>query len=150
MSNLPVSLNLPRRTIDQIKKYCEEAHIKPVQFLTDTLNEYTRDISKLANAVAFKILSSDPSEELDISRITQRIPQEACNKLREIAKSSHLTFDGLTRIIFEDRIRHLLNESNLTPNSSKKDYVPPVTATSPESVSLFNAAAVASVALACR
>jgi len=62
----------------------------------------------VAAVVADRITKADnyPSDE-PIRRTGYRIDPQDCHPLREIAKRTHLTFDGLTRIILDDKLERL-------------------------------------------
>lgn len=107
MSNSPVVFNLPERTIGEIEEYCNRKFIQKPEFIRDTMDEYCADKVKLANAVSRRILEDEGPEDYKIGRITNRISSNCCKTLRALAKRCYLTFDGLTRIIFDDKLREL-------------------------------------------
>lgn len=110
MSTISVNFNLPKRTIDMINEYCNAKHIKLAVFVGATLSEYVTDRLKLANAVAKRILNGGADTESDMLRSSHRVQEIPLRSLREIARSSYLPFDGLTRIIFEDKLNELNNQ----------------------------------------
>jgi len=107
MPTQTVSMNLPQKTHDRIAAYCAEHSITPTKFMVDALSEYQGE--RLIEAVRYRIEHADlfDVDMVDIRRTSYRMPPEPPQKLREFAKRTHLTFDGLTRIILDDKLERL-------------------------------------------
>jgi hypothetical protein len=103
MSSQPVKFSLPERTIGMLKEYCKKNRIKPSSFVESVLIEYTMDKAKLAAAVAKRILTGSPVVDRTLN-CTHRVDPAPVRALRDIAHSADLSFDGLTRIVFEDKL----------------------------------------------
>lgn len=103
----PISFNFSDRIIEEIAAFCLSKSIKPAVFIGETVKEYAEDTDKLARAITVRILNAqvNSKKEKELCRsTTYRIPNEAVATLRQLAKSIDMTFDGLTRIIVEDKL----------------------------------------------
>ena len=108
MSQKPVNFNLPDRVIGAVSNYCMGGGLKAPDFFRATVKEYTHDLKKLADAVSSRVLSSlSAAHDDQIRRVTHRVEVEDISLLRRIAKNADMTFEGMTRIIIEDKINSM-------------------------------------------
>jgi len=112
MKNSPVGFNLPERTIEMISDYCAKNSLRTAEFVSNAMTEYKEDPSKLVDAVSKRINKAISEagqglEEESTKRTAYRFNPETCYWLRDVAKRTTLPFDGLARIILDDKLTRL-------------------------------------------
>ncbi len=109
MKQAPVTFMIPDRVIGDISDFCISKNVKVSEFFRETVSEYAHDVKKIADAVATKVLCSvsSDSEPQNLRRVTHRIEAEDTAQLRKVARNSDMSFEGLMRIIAEDKIKRV-------------------------------------------
>ena len=116
----PTNFTLPESVIEAIKTHCKLTGVKISAFMSNTLQEYTDDRLKLANAVAKRILVGGADVDSNALRFTHRVPSAAIASLRKTAKECYLPVDGLTRILFEDKLADVSTHTQPQPQGEQK------------------------------
>lgn len=107
MADSPVTLCIPARLNDLMADYCKENKLKDIDFLNEVITEYSDDTSKITGAVQGRLTVGGVVNLGAIDRRSKRVSLQACSRLREIAKTTDIGFDSLTRLILADKFEKL-------------------------------------------
>ena len=107
MDSNPITLCIPARLNDLMAAYCKENKRKDVDFLNEVITEYSEDTSKITGAVQGRLTIGGVVDLGTMDRRPKRVSYDVCSRLREIAKTTDIGFDALTRLILADKFEKL-------------------------------------------